>query len=229
MSIVIINMDRNILAKFEQASFNTLCCNVTDINTRILMNLNPLVKDTPIYYVSPANSLLFMNGGIDEAYMRMFKNIEPTVKRNLATNNPDSLTKLGRHYLPIGSSMITKVSNIEYLISTATMLMPQPVPETQNAYYAMKAILKLWPRKGTLVLPPLGCGYGFITIENCIEQIKRALSEDIRPILYDEPVLYESVFYILDNDSTKKIIDEQPNYYENTEFKDIRVEDIVRV
>ena len=157
MSIVIISSKIDELRQFENKGFNILCCDVSKIN------INEL--DKPIYYVSPANALLFMDGGIDKVYMNMFNGIEGLVKKNLKKEGP--ISKLGRPYLPIGCSMITKVSDDKFLIGTPTMLMPQPVKDTNNAYYATKAILKLWPKKGTLLMVPLCCGYGHMSISTC--------------------------------------------------------------
>src|SRR5689334_15250017 len=58
-----------------------------------------------IYFVSPANSLGFMDGGIDLAYSRiMFPGIELKVKNRI--NELGKVNLLGRKYLPIGSAII---------------------------------------------------------------------------------------------------------------------------
>ena len=61
--------------------------------------------DKKTYYVSPANSLCFMDGGIDYSLSRIiFPGIEMKVKDRVKALK--KMTLLGRYYLPIGSSII---------------------------------------------------------------------------------------------------------------------------
>lgn len=83
MSIVIINNQPGPLKCFESQRFKTLCCNVEDIITRSEMGLREIIFERPIYFVSPANSLLQMDGGIDTAYSRMFPEIQQNVQSKL--------------------------------------------------------------------------------------------------------------------------------------------------
>lgn len=205
------------LEQFEKLGYKTHCGFVQDITDKEWIPGNNQLKDNyekPYYFVSPANSHLYMNGGIDEAYMRMFKDIEPKVKAKL--KNVGKMSLLGRLYLPIGSSFVTEANdNKNYLISSPTMWHPQPVPDTENAYWATKATMKVWPKDGTIFIPPMCCGYGCMKIEKAVEQMDRAIKEEISK---------ECVGQVYINEPN---LDEQPNYYENTEFKDIKPEDIV--
>ena len=59
------------------------------------------------FYVSPANSLCFMDGGIDRALSRaVFPGIEAKVKA--AVRWLDRRSLLGRAYLPVGSALIVE-------------------------------------------------------------------------------------------------------------------------
>ncbi len=96
------------------------------------------------------------------------------------------------------------------------MLFPQPIPST-NIVHCMTGILNVWDKDGILILPLLGCGYGCVDPKVCAEQINLALEEYLNN---------ESCNFYL-NENYQEIIDEQFNYYENTEFKDIRPENII--
>jgi O-acetyl-ADP-ribose deacetylase (regulator of RNase III) len=174
--------------------------------------------DTPYYFVSPANSLGSMNGGIDKAYMGMFNNIQSKVKKSIKDLIPEfnNVTKLGRPYLPIGSAMKIPVEDGDFLISSPTMLMPQPVQNTQNAYWATKAILKVWPKDGTLFIPLMCCGYGRMSSEEAAKQMKKAVDEEIEYVPTDDYYIYQPN------------LDEQPKFYENTEWINIPHTEIVQ-
>lgn len=208
--IKVISNNSQILIPFQNLGFDILECDVKEV---------PKILNYKLYFVSPANSLLFMDGGIDLAYMQMFDGIEKLVKNNLRNSGVAPVSKLGRLYLPVGSAMTTEiVVDKYYMISAPTMLMPQDVSKTKNPYHAMKAILKVWPKDGILLLPPLACGYGKINPEESAKMIKMALDEIEEG--YND---YVGEIYI----NTDSFLDEQPNYYENSEFKDIEPSDIV--
>ena len=59
--------------------------------------------------VSPANSLGFMDGGIDMMYMQMFPGIQTTVQDTIKTFN--ITTALGRYVLPIGSAILVETGD----------------------------------------------------------------------------------------------------------------------
>lgn len=216
--IVIINNQPGPLECFK--NFQTLCCNVEDIVVRDELNFNSLVEKRPIYFVSPANSLLYMDGGVDYAYMRMFPNIQQKVQMKMRTSDKPPISFLGRKYLPVGASMKYKIDENYYLISAPTMLLPQVVKKSNNAYYAMKAILKVWSGDGTLVVPMLAAGVGQIPPEEVYKQIKRAVDEGI--------VCCNDDFYIPNKEELEKIFDEQPKIYENSEFVEGIIEGLVK-
>jgi len=215
--IVVNNSDRG-LDIFKSKGYNTLKVNVEDIVTRKWMGLPDIISSPCITFVSPANSLLYMDGGIDKSYMRMFRGIEEYVQNKLSLCQNAPISVNGRKYLPVGCSMVSRIDANYDLISAPTMLLPQPVTDTQNAYYAMKSILKVWDhRKSVLLLPLLACGFGLIPIDECEKQVTRAIdefSEEVEMTEYHE-------FYFTSTEESVKIIKEQPNYDENKEFKGI--------
>ena len=80
-----------------------------------------------------------MDGGIDKALSQIvFPGIETEVKS--IVNNIGIRTLLNRPYLPIGSSIIIEKGQ-KNLIVAPTMLLPQNVSNTLNAYYATMAVL----------------------------------------------------------------------------------------
>lgn len=137
-------------------------------------------------FVSPANSLGFMDGGIDAAYRRMFPGCETVVKSAIAAIG--ERTNLGRAYLRVGSVFWQPVkAGGTYLITAPTMFLPHNVSQTQNAYWAMRAILMAYdrirfasPQTTRLVVPSLCCGWGGMSPADSVAQIARAIADHER-------------------------------------------------
>ena len=92
----------------------------------VCSDVKDLVKEYAItFIVSPANSLGFMDGGIDMIYMEMFPGIQKTVQDEISKFN--ITTALGRKVLPIGSNIIVKTNNTQtpYLCCCPTMFLPR--------------------------------------------------------------------------------------------------------
>ena len=188
------------------------------------MKIQDYVPNKKTYYVSPANSLCFMDGGIDHALSRIiFPDIEVEVKSIVKQLGITSI--VGKPYLPIGSSIIIDRGDTALVVSP-TMLLPQNVSNTKNAYYATMAILYnvLINRKEKLedvdiLFTSFCCGYGKMEEDVSIQQIMQGINDyhDYRPttiygnIILNEPNLFD-----------------QPKYYQNTEFFSIEAEQIVR-
>lgn len=166
-----------------------------------------------VFYISPANSLLFMDGGIDYAYSKvMFPGIDTKIREYIQKNGCTSF--LGRKYLPIGRMLCAKYDSKNYLLSAPTMLLPQNVSGTMNARYAMNAIMK-WVKMGDeitekslIVVPALCCGVGGMSHDQSFMQVQSAITNP-------------------EENDIDKITKEQPNFYMNTEWKDIPPEQIV--
>ena len=178
------------------------------------------------YYVSAANSLCFMDGGIDFALSRViFPGIEPKIKKLVRELNIKNI--MNRCYLPIGSSLIVDIDDKVSLIVAPTMLLPQNVSKTRNAYYATMAILYniLENRKENLsdidiLMTGMCCGYGKMEHEESIKQMLEAIRD------------YKTYKPTIKNENT--IINEpnlldQPKYYQNTEWFNINPGEIERI
>lgn len=176
------------------------------------------IKTVPIEpgtaFISPANSLGFMDGGIDYVLSRiMFPGIEQKVKQAFKSRGHISL--LGRPYLPIGKAVTVETQHPDvFLIAAPTMWLPQDVQDTHNAYHAMYAILEeaqKYPKIKKIMLCGLCSGCGMMHPKEAIQQMFNAYTDfkDGRPATY----------------TIAQIADEQPYEYMNTEFKHISVEE----
>ena len=214
MPIIFISLSETYTEKIKQLGFEAKTMKIQDYVP------NPNKKT---YYVSPANSLCFMDGGIDYALSRIiFPNIEKEVKQTVKELGIISI--VGKPYLPIGSSIIVD-KNDKSLVISPTMLLPQNVSNTKNAYYATIAVLYnvLVNRNEKLedidiLFTSFCCGYGKMKEDVSIQQIMDGIKDysNYKPkiinknIIINEPNLYE-----------------QPKYYQNTEFFQIKPEEII--
>jgi O-acetyl-ADP-ribose deacetylase (regulator of RNase III) len=164
-----------------------------------------------------------MDGGIDYALSRIiFPGIESDV-RNIV-KEMGIKTIVGRPYLPIGSSIILDRDNKSLVISP-TMLLPQNVSATENAYYATIAVLYniLVNRRENLddidiIFTSLCCGYGKmsedVSIQQCVSGIRNY--KNYNPIIINDHIILN-----------EPNLEEQPKYYQNTEFFLIEAQDII--
>lgn len=154
-------------------------------------------------FVSAANARGFMDGGVDLAYSQaMFPGIEARVKAAIrAVGAPD---RLGGRYLPVGDAVM-----VDDLVVAPTMLLPQDVSGTRNAYLAMSAAL--WTARthgvSTLVVPGMCTGYGRMPADVAVSQMKLAHDHFLEGRRHGVPL--------------EQVLSEQPKFYENTEFFDI--------
>ena len=216
MKLIFISLDSEWIRLADENGYNTYHGKVQDYT--------PDKSSKNIYYISPANCLGFMDGGIDKVYSQiMFKGIEPKIKEKI--KKLGFKTKLGRPYIPIGKAIVTKTdiltNNIQsYIITSPTMLMPQDVSKTPNAFLSIIAVLKLLKgyenhinEEDELIITSMCCGWGKMKPNVSMQQILQALKTDISKIDLD-----------LD-----KILSVQPKLYENTEWVSIPIEDIVYI
>ena len=214
MPIIFISLSETYTEKIKQYGFEAYTMKIQDYIP------NPNKKT---YYVSPANSLCFMDGGIDYALSRIiFPNIETEVKNIVKQLGIISI--VGKPYLPIGSSIVLNKDNKSLVISP-TMLLPQNVSNTKNAYYATLAVLyniliniNEDIKDIDIIFTSLCCGYGKMEEDVSIQQIIDGINDYIhykpkiinKNIIINEPNLYD-----------------QPKYYQNTEFFSINPEEII--
>lgn len=150
-----------------------------------VMKIEDYVPDKKTYYVSPANSLCFFDGGIDMVLSRIiFPDIEPNVKKIVKDLNIRSL--VGKYYLPIGSSIIIdhETDTNKSLIVSPTMLLPQDVRNTRNAYYTTMSVLyNILINKQEninnvdIIFTSLCCGYGKMDEITSITQIIQGIND----------------------------------------------------
>ena len=122
-----------------------------------------LQKDGWDCLVSAANSFGLMDGGVDGAITAFFGNdLQKRVQRTIA--------KRWRGEQPIGTSFIARTHHQEfpYLAHTPTMRVPEDISQTDNVYYAMRAMLLTVEQfnenvvtnaRGTLRVLPRGYGH----------------------------------------------------------------------
>jgi len=214
MPIIFISLSETYTEKIKQHGFEAKTMKIQDYIPK---------QNKKTYYVSPANSLCFMDGGIDYALSRIiFPNIETEVKNIVKQLGITSI--VGKPYLPIGSSIIIDKGNKSLVISP-TMLLPQNVSNTKNAYYATMAVLynilvniKENINDIDIIFTSFCCGYGKMEEDVSIQQIIDGLKDYIH---YKPNVIYKNIIINQPN------LYEQPKYYQNTEFFSIRPEEII--
>lgn len=185
-------------------------------------NINEVAIDNSCF-VSPANCLGFMDGGIDWVLSReLLPGIEPKVKERI--KELGILSSLGRPYLPIGSAIAVQYSARTFLIVAPTMFLPHDVRGTQNAYWSFFAALKMWQKvcrqtntQFTLVVTSHCCGCGKMSGKESAEQMKRAYDDFIGekgPEMVNE---YDNCLLFPNRDM------EQPNNFDNMEIKTLQM------
>jgi O-acetyl-ADP-ribose deacetylase (regulator of RNase III) len=170
-----------------------------------------------VAYVSPANSLLYMDGGVDHAYSRtMWPGLEARVQAVGARDG--AVSGANRRFMPVGSAFALRAQpapGSPWLIVAPTMLVPQEVSGTRNAYWAARAIRAVAGATGVreLVLPLPCCGVGGMPAQEVGAQLARAWAEppprctkqttEGAPLFWVEPALTGA---------------EQPRSWETAEF-----------
>jgi O-acetyl-ADP-ribose deacetylase (regulator of RNase III) len=195
-------------------------------NTAMVIVEHTNIKEVPIEqscFVSPGNSLGFMDGGIDLVLSReIMPGIEPKVKRRI--EQLGIISSMGRPYLPIGSAIVVPHDLSTYLIATPTMFLPHDVRGTQNAYWSFYAALKMWRKlcvqknkKFNLVATSHCCGVGKMPGRESAQQMRRAYDDFIQgrgPVAVQE---YDDAILFPNQDLS------QPNNYDNREIKEVQM------
>lgn len=164
-------------------------------------------------FVSPANSLGFMDGGIDDVLRKMLPGIEQRVKQKIASLRIKTI--LGRFYLPVGSAIFLTHGD-SAMISAPTMFLPHDVSSTQNAYHSFLAALILaekHPEYQTLAVTSHCCNYGRMDPKVSAFQFRQAY--------FDFSRKKYNVQYLTDDILLMPNIDHlQPNNYDNREIQE---------
>jgi O-acetyl-ADP-ribose deacetylase (regulator of RNase III) len=211
MMLHLIDRSSNIKKAAQELGWSCETRRISELNDVTQVPLEPGMA-----FVSPANALGFMDGGIDLAYsFKMFPGIEKRVKQVIKSDK--FRDKLGRPYLPIGRAIVvpTQVQGVS-LISAPTMWLPQDVSDTHNAYHSTYAALKAAASENVRQVYVSGfcTGYGKMLPEESVRQMMLA-HEDFMASL---PPRF----------SEEEIVREQPLWYENVDFKDINPSDVRR-
>ena len=169
-------------------------------------------------FVSPANCLGFMDGGIDMVYSRkMFPGCEKQVRDRIRSLG--FKTGLGRYYFRIGSAFIVPVAETTGLICAPTMFLPHDVSATQNAYRSFLAALLVAKKAGdfgTLVVTSHCCGYGKMSITESANQMKRAYNDFVEGF-HDTDTSPDDPYLVL----MPSYDAEQPANFDNREIHEI--------
>lgn len=177
-------------------------------------------------YVTPANVMLFQDAGLDRVYTReIFPGTEKTFREFVKKNG--RISTVGKPYWPIGSALMTEPKADHFLIASPTMLMPQPVKDTRNAYNATLAALclaSIEKRIESIVIPAMCCGWGKMSERDAARQIRWAILDFEARIGGGKYHRFGDVIAYSTNDDYMR---EQPNFYENSEFKEIKPDMII--
>lgn len=187
-----------------------------DVDIRKNTNVESIELCEGLAFVSPANSLLFMDGGIDQVYMNLFPNIELNVKAK--GREYGKMTFLGRHFLPIGHAIVVPTrKNGTYIVSSPTMFLPLDVSNTYNAYHATYAALTaalLCTNITHVVFPGMATGIGKLSIDKAAKQMWDAIEDSLsgeparfseHQIVQDQPSVYAYKEYFETYGATNKI------------------------
>jgi O-acetyl-ADP-ribose deacetylase (regulator of RNase III) len=133
--------------------------------------------------VSPANSFGIMDGGLDLAIRTQ---VGGEVQRRVQS------VIIDRYHgeMPVGAAEIVETENDRwpFLVVAPTMRVPEPVPNTLNAYLAFRAALvavrkfnDIHLRIRSLVVPGLATGIGAMDARRCAAQMRVALDQASGP------------------------------------------------
>ena len=190
LHIVLVDIDPNWEKAFQKISscyaFQKVkvSCAISDI--RQIRNVH--VPQKKCAYVSPANCFGYMDGGIDEIYSKMFTDIGKTVRQEIHKHSKYRTERNTQKILPIGSSLVVPVNPTSFLICAPTMVFPNNVSDSRNAFAAMSAVLNVVSKHNqhvlrvndtidTIYIPGLCTGVGRMSLENSIQQMMEAIDD----------------------------------------------------
>lgn len=187
-------------------------------------------------FMSSANSFLYFDGGVDQAYTDMFgKKLQNYGQEYLRQNITYKIASGGK-YLPVGSSIIIPVNYLKsnnnknrkniYVIACPTMFRPQSIKDTRNVYWAVYAgisnILKFNRDNSdktqhihNIVFPAFGTCYGKLSYAESSKQIYEGFVDAICQ-KYDNDETPENFLQYIDNKEPK-----ETDIYDNKNVKTI--------
>lgn len=152
------------------------------------VDVRNLLRDEDLFaIVSPANSMGYMDGGIDLFYMRAMPDIQSKVMSQIQkygiksgmTSRREKFANPNISVLPVGSAFLIDAGHDKCmnLICAPTMPIPCPITDHEEyVYYAFLAVLEVMKNfKGkTVAIPGLGTACGRIKEKRCAELMKQA-------------------------------------------------------
>lgn len=214
MPIIFISKNKSFIQKIKKEGFNGNFCDLEDYKPR---------KFIKTYYILPGNSFGYMDTGLEFVYSQiLFINIQKLVL--FIINKYGKLNLENKRYLPIGSSIIIDYLNDTYLVYSPSMLTPQNVYKTKNAYYScISSLFNILENQKEdiddvdIIIPSICCGIGGMDVDTSISQIKSAISS----YKYYVPTqIYNNIIIHEPN------LDEQPLYIQNKIFKEVNISKI---
>ncbi|KAG5186469.1 hypothetical protein JKP88DRAFT_241077 [Tribonema minus] len=166
--------------------------------------------------VSASNSRLCFDGGSDLDYTTLFDDPHDAMYAKLKSfwdSHNKVFGECSAVHLPVGAAMIHDYGTHKF-IAAPTMILPQPVPDTENAYFAFKAVLELVERDSTIqdvLVPGLCTGIGRMNIAKSAEQILKAWMDHEAGVRND--VLSRKDFVY-----DPRAMQQQPDVYMNTMY-----------
>lgn len=168
-------------------------------------DITEYVKQSNTAFVSAANAVGRLGGGVDAVLRHMFPEVQPNIDKIIEENG--FLNLWGEHFIPVGSSTIVPINNDntlnQYLVTSPTMLDPSNVSTTNNCYHALYGVLRLikkfnedrkandLPVLDTVICPGLGTGVGGISTDSAAKQFWGAVADFVRYDLAGEPIKEE--------------------------------------
>ena len=214
MPIIFVSKNKSFIQKIKKEGFNGKFCDLEDYKPR---------KFIKTYYILPGNSFGYMDTGLEFVYSQiLFINIQKLVL--FIINKYGKLNLENKRYLPIGSSIIIDYLNDTYLVYSPSMLTPQNVYKTKNAYYScISSLFNILENQKEdiddvdIIIPSICCGIGGMDVDTSISQIKSAISS----YKYYVPTqIYNNIIIHEPN------LDEQPLYIQNKIFKEVNISKI---
>jgi O-acetyl-ADP-ribose deacetylase (regulator of RNase III) len=189
------------------------------------MNICDYVPTKTTIYVSPANSLGFMDGGVDIPLSTcIFPGIDVVLRDRIQQIGRTS--SIRRKYFPVSSAIFIPNSSdisphVHGMISAPTMLRPQDIRGTLNVMRATQAVRKLCEKlclnDVDVVFTSMGCGYGKLEARESLDQIETGWRTYMEYPETDDPdeLIIPSTMFIHKSYVSAR---HQPDTYENSEF-----------
>lgn len=140
--------------------------------------------------VSPANCFGYMDGGLDDTILVALPGIDDRVQAAILAE--------AHGELPVGQALVVETGDKRWplLVAAPTMRIPEPVPQTYNAYYAFRAVLlaiKRWNADNsskpieTVRVPGFASGIGQMSPKMVAAQMREAWDVATRPARRQRP------------------------------------------